>query len=205
MFVLSSPSGAGKTTLAHNLLKKEEALFMSVSVTTRPRRAAETEGKDYYFLSEADFIKMRDEQKLLESAQVFGHYYGTPKRAVDEMLEKGHDVLFDIDWQGTQHLVQMRAEDVVSVFILPPSAEALRLRITQRGQDNSLTLAGRMKEAPGEISHYAEYDYIIVNRDLDKSLHDLQAILRAERLKRQRLEGLADLVDGLRRQLANDL
>ena len=205
MFVLSSPSGAGKTTLAHNLLKKEESLFMSVSVTTRPRRAAETEGKDYYFLSEADFIKMRDEQKLLESAQVFGHYYGTPKRAVDEMLEKGHDVLFDIDWQGTQHLVQMRAEDVVSVFILPPSAEALRLRITQRGQDNSLTLAGRMKEAPGEISHYAEYDYIIVNRDLDKSLHDLQAILRAERLKRQRLEGLADLVDGLRRQLANDL
>ena len=197
MFILSSPSGAGKTTLTRQLLEREPELSMSVSVTTRPPRQAEIDGEDYIFIRKRDFLQMRERDDLLENAEVFGHFYGTPKKPVEEALRQGRDVLFDIDWQGTQQLEQKRSGDVVKVFLLPPSAEELRERITRRGQDQPKTLSQRMLGAPDEISHYPEYDYIVVNRDIEESLGNLRAILRAERMRRKRQEGLDSFASAL--------
>lgn len=190
MLVLSSPSGAGKSTLARDLLSKDPSITMSVSVTTREPRAGEVEGKDYYFITKQRFAELRDAGELLEWAEVFGNSYATPRAAVEEALAAGRDVLFDIDWQGTQQLVQAMAEDLVRVFILPPSAEALSQRLINRAQDSASVVAKRMAEAAKEISHWPEYDYVIVNDDLDEAKASLTAILTAERLKRKRRTGL---------------
>ena len=197
MFVLSSPSGAGKTTLSRMLLDSESGIEMSVSVTTRQIRPGETAGKDYIFLAPEAFAEMRDKGELLEWAEVFGNFYGTPKGPVDGALASGRDILFDIDWQGTQQLRESMREDLVSVFILPPSAEELGERLKTRAQDPPSVVADRMDKASGELSHWAEYDYVVINSDLDQSLMELQAILAAERLKRTRRIGLADFVRGI--------
>lgn len=201
MLILSSPSGAGKTTLSRRLLETDLNIAMSVSVTTRPPRPGEVDGEDYIFLSTEDFGLMRNRGELLEHAKVFGNWYGTPRAPVDEALSAGRDVMFDIDWQGTQQLEDNAAEDIVKVFILPPSSHELERRLTQRAQDPPEVVAGRMARASDEISHYAEYDYIIINVDIEKSLEDLQAILRAERLKRVRQIGLTTFVKQLREGL----
>ncbi len=201
LFVVSSPSGAGKTTLGRLLQESEEDLEISVSVTTRPARPSEIDGKDYIFLTPDQFNKMRDEGALLESAEVFGHNYGTPRQSVEDNLARGRDVLFDVDWQGRQQLADAMSEDVVSVFILPPSARELSRRLASRGQDKAETRGQRMKYAPREISHYAEYDYIVVNYDLAESLTQLRAILHAERMRRARQTGLRQLVDELTAEL----
>lgn len=197
MFILSSPSGAGKTTLADRLLKKEDQMALSVSATTRPRRPGEAHGQDYYFVSEEEFFRMRDNDEFLEWANVFGHYYGTPRSLVENTLSQGNDVLFDIDWQGAQQLDQVAGDDVVKVFILPPSREELERRLRQRAQDSEDVVQRRMAKADAEISHWAEYDYVIVNYDLDESEKLLSAILFAERLKRRRQIGLSAIVKGM--------
>ncbi len=197
MFILSSPSGAGKTTLADRLLKKEDQMTLSVSATTRPRRPGEAHGQDYYFVAEEEFFRMRDNDEFLEWANVFGHYYGTPRILVENTLSKGQDVLFDIDWQGAQQLAQVAGDDVVKVFILPPSREELERRLRQRAQDTEDVVQKRMAKADAEISHWAEYDYVIVNYDLDESEQLLSAILFAERLKRRRQTGLSTIVKGM--------
>lgn len=194
MFVLSSPSGAGKTTLARNLLDSDPNIVMSVSVTTRSKRAAEQDGKDYHFVSEARFDEMIRNNEFLEHAVVFGHRYGTPKRDVEEALAKGRDVLFDIDWQGTQQLAQRAKDDLVRVFVLPPSREELERRLRERAQDTQDVVAKRMAKASDEISHWAEYDYVIVNEDVVRATKDVMSILASERLKRRRQTGLVDLV-----------
>ncbi len=198
MLVLSSPSGAGKTTLSRALIDGDDAITMSVSATTRRPRPGETHGKDYYFLSTEDFGIMLNKGEFLEHAKVFDNYYGTPKRPVDEALNAGRDVLFDIDWQGTQQLDESASEDLVKVFILPPSAYDLEKRLNSRAQDSAEVVAGRMAKASDEISHYQEYDYIIINENVDKSLAELRSILMAERLKRRRQTGLSDFVKRLR-------
>jgi guanylate kinase len=198
MFVLSSPSGAGKTTLSRALLNDDRELSMSVSVTTRPKRPGETEGRDYYFVDTVEFNLMVNRRQLLEHAKVFDHYYGTPKAAVEEQLSDGHDVLFDIDWQGTQQLAQQARDDLVSVFILPPSTSELERRLKTRAQDSAEVVAQRMSKAADEISHWAEYDYVIVNDDMEKALRQIRNILAAERLKRERQTGLLDFVKRLR-------
>ncbi len=198
MLVLSSPSGAGKTTLSRLLLASEPDLAMSVSATTRPMRPGEIEGKDYYFISEAEFIARRDRDEFLEHAKVFGNYYGTPANMVEAALNASRDVLFDIDWQGTQQLKARAREDLVSVFILPPSKSDLQKRLTTRAQDSAATVAGRMAKASDEMSHWPEYDYVIVNDDIDESHQQLRAILTAERLRRERQTGLPDFVKILR-------
>ncbi len=197
MFILSSPSGAGKTTLADRLLKKEDQMTLSVSVTTRPRRPGEVHGQDYYFVAEDEFFRMRDTGDFLEWANVFGYYYGTPRPLVEDTLSKGQDVLFDIDWQGAQQLSQVAGDDVVKVFILPPSREELEKRLRRRAQDSEEVVQKRMAKADAEISHWAEYDYVIVNYDLDESEQLLSAILFAERLKRRRQVGLSEIVKGM--------
>jgi len=197
MLVLSSPSGAGKTTLAHALLDSDPNIAMSVSATTRPKRAAEVEGKDYFFVSAEQFEKMARAGEFLEHAAVFGHRYGTPKRAVEEALAKGHDVLFDIDWQGTQQLAQRAKGDLVRVFVLPPTRAELERRLRERAQDSAEAIAKRMAKASDEVSHWAEYDYVIVNDDAARAQKELKAILAAERLKRQRQTGLVELVNNL--------
>ena len=194
MLVLSSPSGAGKTTLAKRLLAADSQIQMSVSVTTRKPRPGEVEGKDYYFVSETEFSRMRDAGDLLEWARVFDNYYGTPRSAVERALSSGRDVLFDIDWQGAQQLNEKGAQDLVRVFILPPSGEILEQRLTTRAQDDPASVARRMSAAAAEISHWAEYDYVIVNADLEVSIAGLRSILAAERLRRERLLGLSDFV-----------
>lgn len=201
MLILSSPSGAGKTTLSRRLLETDPDIAMSVSVTTRPPRPGEIDGEDYGFLSTEDFGLMRNKGELLEHAKVFGNWYGTPRAPVEKALSAGRDVMFDIDWQGTQQLEGNAAEDIVKVFILPPSSHELERRLTQRAQDPPEVVAGRMARASDEISHYAEYDYIIINIDIEKSLEDLTAILRAERLKRVRQTGLTSFVKQLREGL----
>jgi guanylate kinase len=198
MLVLSSPSGAGKTTLSRMLLAREPDLQMSVSVTTRPKRPGEVAGVDYHFVEPTEFNLQVNRQELLEWAKVFGHYYGTPRRPVEAALAAGRDVLFDIDWQGTQQLVERAAEDLVSIFILPPSTRELERRLRARAQDSGEEVARRMAKAADEMSHWAEYRYIIVNHDLEQSLAKVQAILQAERLKRERQIGLHDFVKGLR-------
>ncbi len=194
MFVLSSPSGAGKSTLARALLESDPDISMSVSATTRPMRAGEIEGRDYYFVDPARFDAMVSEGAFLEWAKVFDNRYGTPRAPVEAALDQGRDVLFDIDWQGTQQLHQARPEDLVCVFILPPSIAALHARLQSRAQDSAAVIAGRMARAAGEISHWAEYDYVLVNDDLSLCLSRLRSILAAERLKRRRQTALSELV-----------
>ncbi|HET8729169.1 MAG TPA: guanylate kinase [Alphaproteobacteria bacterium] len=201
MLVLSSPSGAGKTTISRQLLERDENLTMSVSVTTRPMRPGEIEGKDYYFITPERYHEMVAQQELLEHAKVFGHYYGTPRAPVEASLSQGRDVLFDIDWQGTQQLRGNARGDLVSIFVLPPSAEALEERLRSRAQDSDEVIAGRMAKAAEEISHYPEYDYVIVNHMLRKSVSQAEAILRAERVRQSRLIGVADFVAKLKDDL----
>jgi guanylate kinase len=198
MLVLSSPSGAGKTTLSRMLRDREPDLRMSVSVTTRPKRPGETAGVDYHFIDPTEFNLRLNRQDLLESAKVFGHYYGTPRGPVEAALAAGKDVLFDIDWQGTQQLAERAPEDLVSIFILPPSTRELERRLRARAQDSAEEVARRMAKAADEMSHWAEYHYIVVNRDLDTSLVQVRSILQAERLRRERQIGLHDFVKGLR-------
>ena len=198
MLVLSSPSGAGKTTIARGLLEADDNLVMSVSVTTRPQRPGEQQGVDYRFVDLLDFNLMVNRQELLEHAKVFDHYYGTPAVDVETHLAAGRDVLFDIDWQGTQQLAQRARDDLVSVFILPPSTTELERRLKTRAQDSAAVVAKRMSKAADEISHWAEYDYIVVNDDQDRCLENVYAVLRAERLRRQRQRGLLDFVKMLR-------
>jgi guanylate kinase len=198
MLVLSSPSGAGKTTLSRMLREREPDILMSVSVTTRPKRPGEVAGTDYHFIDKTEFSLRLNRQELLESAKVFGHYYGTPRAPVEAALAAGNDVLFDIDWQGTQQLAERAPKDLVSIFILPPSTRELERRLRARAQDSEEEVARRMAKAADEMSHWAEYDYIIVNRDLDSSLSRIQAILQSERLRRERQIGLHDFVKGLR-------
>ncbi|NNL88600.1 MAG: guanylate kinase [Marinicaulis sp.] len=194
MFILSSPPGAGKTTLSNRLLDKDGEMVLSVSATTRTRRPGEAHGKDYFFVSEDEFTRMRDEGEFLEWANVFGHYYGTPRNLVEQTLSQGKDVLFDIDWQGAQQLAQVSGEDVVKVFILPPSREELERRLRKRAQDPEEIVQKRMAKADAEMSHWAEYDYVIVNYEIDESEDLLRAILFGERLKRRRQIGLAEIV-----------
>jgi guanylate kinase len=201
MFVLSSPSGAGKTTLSRRLLEIESGLEMSISVTTRAKRPSEVEGRDYHFVDAAGFDRMVKDSALLEHAEVFGHRYGTPRAPVEAALGQGRDVLFDIDWQGAQQLTDTARDDLVKVFILPPSVAALESRLKTRAQDSAEIVAGRMAKASDEMSHYAEYDYVIVNIDLDKALAQIRSILEAERLKRGRQIGLGDFVRKLREGL----
>ena len=198
MLILSSPSGAGKTAISRLLLERDSNLSMSVSVTTRPKRHGEVEGIDYRFVDPSDFNLMVNRREFLEYAKVFDHYYGTPRAPVEKSLAAGDDVLFDIDWQGTQQLVQNAARDVATVFILPPSTAELERRLKARAQDPAEVVAGRMAKAADEISHYPEYDYIIVNTDIEESISAVQSILAAERLKRDRLTGLGEFVKALR-------
>lgn len=195
--ILSSPSGAGKTTLARALLASEAGLASSISVTTRRRRPGEAEGVDYRFVSKEAFEAMRERGELLEWAQVFGNFYGTPARPVKEALAQGKDIVFDVDWQGAASIASLLPEDTVRVFILPPSAEELARRIHARGTDAKEVIAGRLMAAAAEISHWSEYDYVLVNRDIQESLLALKAILRAERHKRHRQHGLPEFVLGL--------
>ena len=201
LLVISSPSGAGKTTLTRRLLDSDPSITMSVSVTTRAPRPGEVDGKDYLFISMEKFKAMRDSGELLEWAEVFGNCYGTPKAPVQASLAIGRDVLFDIDWQGTQQLSQVMSEDLVRIFILPPSAEALQERLIRRAQDSIVTVAKRMAEAANEISHWAEYEYVIINHDLETSDREIRSILEAERLKRKRRTGLTAFVRALLEKL----
>ncbi len=201
LLVMSSPSGAGKTTLSRRLLAKDTNITMSVSVTTRSPRPGEVNGKDYHFISHEEFGRLRDRADMLEYAEVFGNFYGTPKRPVVEALQVGRDVLFDIDWQGTQQLAQAMEDDLVRIFILPPTAEELRLRLIRRAQDSASTVAKRMAKAADEISHWPEYDYVIVNDNLDLASAQIDAVLTAERLKRRRRTGLTNFVRGLTKDL----
>jgi guanylate kinase len=201
LYILSSPSGAGKTTLARRLVAGDPNIAMSVSVTTRKPRPGETEGQDYFFVGHAQFEAMRDNGELLEWARVFDNYYGTPKAAVGKSIEQGKDVLFDIDWQGAQQLSEKMAGDVVRVFVLPPSGQILEDRLKTRAQDPPEVVARRMAAASAEISHWAEYDYVIVNSELEDSVRAVTSILVSERLKRDRLLGLSSFVRDLQNRL----
>ena len=194
MFVLSSPSGAGKTTLSRMLLKADRNVELSVSVTTRPRRPGEVEGRDYRFIDLARFEAMVKRNELLEWAEVFGYRYGTPRRPVEKALRAGRDVSFDIDWQGTQQLREKARDDLVSVFILPPTIKELHRRLQRRAQDSRASIVSRMAKAADEMSHWPEYDYVIVNDDLALAQARIKAILDAERLRRTRQVGLSDFV-----------
>lgn len=197
LLVLSSPSGAGKTTLARRLLETATNLEMSVSVTTRPARPSEVDGADYHFIDAAEFARQRDTGELLEWATVFDHGYGTPRAPVETRMAQGGDLLFDIDWQGAEQLAQKLPADVVRVFILPPSIQSLEDRLRGRGQDDESVIARRMARARDEISHWGQYDYVLVNADLDASSAHLAAILTAERLRRERQTGLTRFVRGM--------
>jgi len=203
MLVVSSPSGAGKTTLTRNLLEQEENVSLSVSVTTREKRLSEIEGVHYQFISKRRFQAMRNSDELLEWAEVHGNHYGTPREPVEKALAAGRDMLFDIDWQGTQQLYAKMRSDVVSVFVLPPSARELKSRLERRAEDTGETIARRLRNAAQEIPHWNEYDYVLVNRDLDKTFARLRAILIAERLKRVQKPGIekfvAELLGDLRK------
>ncbi len=198
MLVLSSPSGAGKTSIARSLLTRDKEINMSVSATTRPRRPGEAEGRDYYFVDEEKFKTDINEGLFLEYARVFDHYYGTPLGLVQKLLSSGCDVLFDIDWQGTQQIKAKARDDLVSIFVLPPSTAELEKRLITRAQDSAEVVAGRMARATDEMSHYPEYDYIIVNHDLDQSIDAVHTILKAERLRRSRQASLTEFMKQLR-------
>lgn len=200
MYVLSSPSGAGKTTITRALLKNNPDVMVSISATTRPRRAGEVHGQDYYFVEPDEFRAMTENGEMLEHAKVFENYYGTPAKPVREALEEGKDVLFDIDWQGTQQLREAASDDLVTVFILPPSRDALEKRLRTRSLDTRETeedIRHRMSKAAAEMSHYSEYDYVIINNDVDDAIDMAQRILNGERLKRRRTQGMSDFVRGL--------
>jgi guanylate kinase len=199
MLVLSSPSGAGKTTLARKLIASDGSIFMSVSATTRAPRKNEADGRDYYFVTRKKFDDMVAAGEFFEHADVFEHRYGTPKQPVLDALRKGEDVLFDIDWQGTQQLKEQARDDLVSVFVLPPSHDELERRLRSRAQDSDAVVAARMDKAASEISHWPEYDYVVVNRDIDRALSQIKSILEAERARRTRLVGVGDFVADLTR------
>jgi len=204
MLVVSSPSGAGKTTLSRGLLGAEREIVMSVSLTTRPPRRGEVEGKDYHFVDEVAFNLMVNRRELLEHAKVFDHYYGTPAKPVFDALKQGRDVLFDIDWQGTQQLREKGRDDLVSVFVLPPSIPDLEARLRTRAQDADDVIHARMSKASDEMSHWAEYDYVVINRDVRRAFEDVCAILAAERLKRERQTGLSAFVRSLQAAFAEN-
>ena len=200
MLVLSSPSGAGKTSISRRLLKLDNGLEMSVSATTRPRRPGESHGVDYFFVDTAKFREMIEAGELLEHAKVFDHYYGSPRAPIEAVLARGQDILFDIDWQGTQQIAETARNDLVRVFILPPSTSELERRLRSRAQDPEYVVAGRMAKTMDEISHYPEYDYIIVNDDLEDSVAKVRSILTSERLRLERQLGLTDFVKRLRQK-----
>jgi len=197
MMVLSSPSGAGKTTIAQRLLETDSGITLSVSVTTRAKRSNEIDGRDYSFIDATAFNLMVNRDQLLEHAKVFGNYYGTPRAPVEKTLATGRDILFDIDWQGTQQLKEKARDDLISVFILPPSWRELERRLRARAEDDTAEINRRMAKASDEMSHWAEYDYVIVNRDLDQCVAAVREILHSERLKRDRQIGLSEFVSGL--------
>jgi guanylate kinase len=199
MFIMSSPSGAGKTTISRRLLAHDEAIRLSVSVTTRPMRPGEVEGRDYHFASQTEFDHMVEAGEFLEWAHVFGNSYGTPKAQIKAGLKDGQDFLFDIDWQGTQQLYQRMETDVVRVFLLPPSLDELRRRLTSRATDSAKVIAARMERAQAEISHWDGYDYVVVNDDIDECFGKVVQILAAERLRRARQTGLVGFVRELMR------
>ena len=199
--VLSSPSGAGKTSLSRKLLERNKKLFLSVSCTTRPPRPGEINESDYFFVEESKFNEMQKNNEFLESAKVFDHCYGTPKKPIMDALDSGMDILFDIDWQGTQQLMNSLQDDLIKVFVLPPSAKELERRLLQRNQDSDEIVKGRMSKASNEISHYAEYDYIIINENFEESLSKIESIIIAEGLKRSRQIKIQDTIDNLLRDL----
>lgn len=201
MFVLSSPSGAGKTTITRALLKNNPELVISISATTRQRRPGEVDGQDYYFVDISQFNQMVENGEMLEHAKVFGNYYGTPRQPVEEALVRGQDVAFDIDWQGTQQLREQRESDLVTLFILPPNSKELERRLRSRAQDTEETIRHRMEKASDEMTHFSEYDYVIINNNVDVAIQATQTILNAERLKRHRTVGLSDFVRGLKEGL----
>ena len=198
LLVLSSPSGAGKTTITRRLVEEDPALTLSVSVTTRPQRPGEVDGRDYWFIDQSRFDRMVAQEELLEHARVFGNCYGTPRRPIDAALAAGHDVVGDLDWQGTQQLAGKVRPDLVAVFVLPPNAAALEDRLRARDQDSASVVAARMAKSTEEMSHWPEYDYVIVNDTVEDSVALARAIVAAERLRRTRQTGLADFVDSLR-------
>jgi guanylate kinase len=198
LLVLSSPSGAGKTTITRAMLGRQPELEFSVSVTTRKPRTGEREGQDYRFIDRDRFDAMVRDQALIEHAQVFSNFYGTPRAPVEAALAAGRDVIADLDWQGTQQLKQAMRADVVAVFILPPSLEALERRLKSRAQDSDETLRARMAQSADELSHWPEYDYLVINREISESVDRVAAILAAERVRRERLQGLAEFVNRLR-------
>lgn len=199
MFILSSPSGTGKSTIARKLLAEDREIAMSVSVTTRPPRPGEVNGKDYHFVTQAEFERMVEAGELVEWAQVFDNNYGTPKAQIKEGLKEGRDFLFDIDWQGTQQLYQRMETDVVRVFLLPPSIQELEGRLRGRGTDSDEVIAGRMARARNEISHWDGYDYVVVNDDIEACFAKVRTILEAERMRRARQTGLVDFTRDLMR------
>ena len=201
MLVLSSPSGAGKTTLSRKLLDEDKNVMLSVSVTTRKIRPGEKDGRDYHFIDRRRFDALVEKNELLEWAEVFDNYYGTPKKSVMDALAAGRDVLFDIDWQGTQQLGDKAPNDLVTVFVLPPSIPELKRRLHKRAQDDYETINRRMAKAADEMSHWFEYEYVVINQDLDQAFADVSAILAAERLKRERQPGLSDFVRSLQAKI----
>jgi guanylate kinase len=201
MFVLSSPSGAGKTTLTRLLVQKEENIDLSISVTTRPRRPSEVDGVHYHFLTREEFEKMRDAGELLEWAEVHGNYYGTPAKPVEKALAKGKDVLFDIDYQGTRQLYKKAASDVVSIFVLPPSITEMKKRIRRRASEDDAAIRKRLETAKQELKRWGEYDYVVINDDLDAAFADIHAILSAERMKRVRRTGVVAFAKKLQSKL----
>jgi guanylate kinase len=197
MLVLSSPSGAGKSTIARNLLESDSSLELSVSVTTRARRGSEIDGVHYHFLSMRDFERLRDSDALLESAEVHGNFYGTPREPAEAAMAQGRDMLFDIDWQGAKQLSEKMRADIVSIFILPPSMTELKSRLQRRAEDSAATIDTRLHNARTELEHWREYDYVVINDDLDRAFTSVKSIVAAERLRRDRRPGLFDFVSGL--------
>lgn len=200
MLVLSSPSGAGKTTITREVLKRDNKVSLSISATTRDIRPGEENGVHYFFKTKEEFDDMLKNDEMLEAANVFGNWYGTPKKAVYDSLEKGGDVMFDIDWQGSQQLKENAIDDVITIFILPPSRDELESRLRSRAQDTDRVIEDRMQKANSEISHYTEYDYIVINQDLETSVDKVLSIIKSERLKRRRLTGLNAFVRDLMKQ-----
>lgn len=197
MLVLSSPSGAGKSTIARLLLEKEDNLALSISVTTRPRRSSEVDGVHYHFIDPKRFEHMKEDGELLEWAEVHGNYYATPRGPVENAIENGKDILFDIDIQGTFQLYEKMREDVVSIFILPPSIAEMKSRLRRRAEDSEDVILRRLKTAVGEMRHWSEYDYVVVNDDLERAYENVRAILKAERLKQSRSPAIGPLIDGM--------
>ena len=197
MLVISSPSGAGKSTIARNVLEADRGMSLSVSVTTRERRPSEIEGVHYHFVSRKEFERLKSSDSLLEWAEVHGNFYGTPREAAEVAMSQGRDMLFDIDWQGAQQLQDKMSADVVSIFILPPTMAELQSRLNRRAEDTAEVIATRLKNARDEIGHWGEYDYVVINDDLDRAFASVRAIVEAERLRRDRRHGLFDFVSGL--------